>query len=81
MAALTSQLLSDETIQRPLTRHSCPEALAAHEAVLKTHLVNTIQAISLTDFLTERAASRPTDGIHLEGHTDQAHDPQGMSWT
>jgi hypothetical protein len=81
MTTLASQLLSDETIHRPLTRHSSPEALAAHEAVLKTHLVNTIQAISLTDFLMERAASRPIDGIHLEGRTGQAHDAQGMSWT
>jgi hypothetical protein len=74
MTTMASQLLSDETIRRPLTRHSSPEALAAHEAVLKARLVDTIQAISLAGFLTARAASPSIDGIHLEGHTGQADD-------
>ena len=74
MTTLESQLLSDEIFRRPLTRHSSPETLAAHEAALKARLVDTIQAMSLASFLTKRAASRPIDGIHLEGHTDQAHD-------
>jgi JmjC domain len=73
MTALASQLLSDEVFRRPLTRNDSPEKLAAHEAALKAHLVEAIQAMSLANFLTERAASRPIDGIHLEGHTDQAH--------
>ena len=76
MTTLASQLLSDEIFRRPLTRHSSPETLAAHEAALKAHLVDTIQAISLANFLKERAASRPIDGIHLEGRIDQAHDAQ-----
>ena len=74
MANLVSQLLSDEIFRRPLTRHSNQETLAAHEAALKARLVDAIQAISSTKFLTERAASRPIDGIHLEGRTDQACD-------
>jgi ribosomal protein L16 Arg81 hydroxylase len=74
MATLASQLLSDEIFRRPLTRYSSPETLATHEAALKTHLVDTIQGISLARFLTERATSHPIDGIHLEGQTDQAHD-------
>ena len=76
MTALVSQLSSDETFRRPLTRHSSPEALAEHETTLKARLVDTIQAISLDRFLTERAASRLVEGIQLEGRTDQAHDVQ-----
>jgi ribosomal protein L16 Arg81 hydroxylase len=78
---LTSQLLSDEIFRRPLTRHSSPEAVAAHESALKTHLIDAIQALSLAHFLTERAASRFVDGVHLEGRTDQAHKCAGMSRT
>jgi ribosomal protein L16 Arg81 hydroxylase len=74
MATLASRLLSDEIFRRPLTRHSNPETLATHEAALKAHLVDSIQAISLPRFLTERAISRSIEGIHLEGQTDQAHD-------
>ena len=74
MATLASQLLSDEIFRRPLTRHSNQETLAAHEAALKARLVDAIQAISSTKFLTERAASRPIDDIHLEGRPDQACD-------
>ena len=74
MKALGSQLSSDETFKRPLTRHSSPEALAEHETALKARLVDTIQAISLDRFLTERGASRPVEGIQLEGRTDQADD-------
>ena len=50
MKALVSQLSSDETFKRPLTRHSSPEALAEHETALKARLVDTIQAISLGSF-------------------------------
>jgi len=74
MATLASKLLSDETFRRPLTRFSNQEALAAHEAALKTRLIDAIQAISLAGVLVEPAASRPIDGIHLEGHPDRAHD-------
>jgi len=73
MTTRASQLLSDEIFRRPLTRNDSPEKLAAHEAALKVHLVEAIQAMSLANFLTERAASRPIDDIHLEGHTDQAN--------
>jgi JmjC domain len=74
MATLASELLSDEIFRRPLTRHDNQETLAAHEAALKARLVAAIQAISLTDFLTERAASRPIDDIHLEGRPGQPCD-------
>jgi ribosomal protein L16 Arg81 hydroxylase len=70
MTPLASQLLSDEIFRRPLTRHSSPETLAAHESALKAHLIDAIQAISLGRFLTERASSRLVDGVHLEGYTD-----------
>ena len=76
MKSLVSKLSSDETFRRPLTRHSSPETLAEHEAALKARLVDTIQAISLDRFLTERAASRRVEGIRLEGRIDEAHDVQ-----
>ena len=47
ITALVSQLSSDETFRRPLTRHSSPEAMAEHEMALKKRLVDAIQAISL----------------------------------
>ena len=74
MATLASRLLLDEIFRRPLTRHSNPETLATHEAALKAHLVDSIQALSLPRFLTERAISPSIEGIHLEGQTEQAHD-------
>ena len=76
MTELVSQLSSDETFSRPLTRHSNPEVLAEHEAALKVCLVEAIQAISLERFLTERAASRPLEGIQLERRADETHDLQ-----
>jgi ribosomal protein L16 Arg81 hydroxylase len=72
LTALMSQLSSDETFRRPLTRHSSPEALAEHEAALKIHLVETIRAMSLARFLTERAASPRVEAIRLEGRDDPA---------
>jgi hypothetical protein len=74
MTTLASQLLSDERFRRPLTRHSSPEALAAHEGALKAYLIDAIKAMSLASFLTERATSSRVDGVHLEGCTDQAHE-------
>jgi ribosomal protein L16 Arg81 hydroxylase len=76
MTPLASQLLSDEIFRRPLTRHSSPEAVAAHESALKAHLIDAIQAISLARFLTERAASRFIEGVHLEGCTDRPTNAQ-----
>jgi ribosomal protein L16 Arg81 hydroxylase len=76
ISALVSQLSSDETFSRPLTRHSRPEALAEHETALKARLVDAIQAISLNRFLMEHAARRPAEGVQLEGGADQAHDVQ-----
>ena len=74
MTELVSQLSSDETFSRPLTRHSRPEALAEHETALKACLVEAIQGISLDRFLTKRAASGPLESIQLEPRTNQAHD-------
>jgi hypothetical protein len=74
ITTLASQLLPDEVFRRPLTRFSNQETLVAHEAVLKTRLIDAIQAISLAGVLVDPAASRPIDGIHLEGHPDKAHD-------
>jgi ribosomal protein L16 Arg81 hydroxylase len=76
MKTLVSQLSSDETFRRPLTRDSSPEVLAEHETALKARLVDTIQTISLDRFLRERAALRPIEGIQLEGRNIQAHDVQ-----
>jgi Cupin superfamily protein len=76
MKALVSQLSSDATFRRPLTRHSGPEAMAEHETALRARLVDTIQAISLNRFLRERAALPPIEGIQLEGRSTQAHDVQ-----
>jgi ribosomal protein L16 Arg81 hydroxylase len=71
MSMLVAQLLSDEIFRRPLTRHSDPEILAAHEAALKAHLVDAIKSISLTNLVKERAASSRIDGIRLEGNANQ----------
>ncbi len=76
MKTLVSQLWSDETFRRPLTRDSSPEVLAEHETALKARLVHTIQTISLDRFLRERAALYPVEGIQLEGRMDQAHNVQ-----
>jgi ribosomal protein L16 Arg81 hydroxylase len=76
MDELVSRVSADETFSRPLTRHTRPESLAEHEAALKVCLVEAIRAISLDRFLTQRAASRPFEGIQLERRTDQAHDVQ-----
>jgi ribosomal protein L16 Arg81 hydroxylase len=76
MSELVSQLSSDETFSRPLTRHRSPEVLAEHETALKACLVKAIQAISLRRFLTERGTSPPLEGIQLERRTDQAQDVQ-----
>src|SRR5262249_22092234 len=76
MTRLSSQLLSDEIFRRPLTRHSNPEAMLAHESALKTHLIEAIQSISLARFLTERDISLFVEGVHLEGCTDQRTNAQ-----
>jgi ribosomal protein L16 Arg81 hydroxylase len=76
MKALASQLSSDATFTRPLTRHSSPKALAEHETALKARLVDKIQTISLDRFLTERAVSCRIKGIQLEERADQFEDAQ-----
>ena len=73
MEALVSELSSDETFRRPLTRHSSSETLAEHETALKARLIDAIQAISLDHFLRERAALHSVEGIQLEGRTIQAN--------
>jgi hypothetical protein len=77
MTALASQLSSHEAFRRPLTRHSSPEAMAEHEASLKAHLIDLIQAISLTGFLAERAGSVSAECIRLDGRTDRGCNGQG----
>ena len=81
MKALVSQLSSDETFRRPLTRHNSLDALASHEAALKARLVDTIRALSLNRFLRERAALHPVEGIQLEGQTNQVHHVQAANQT
>jgi ribosomal protein L16 Arg81 hydroxylase len=74
MKALVSQLSSDETFGRPLTRAGSAEALAAHESALKSRLVDAIRNISLDRFLRERAALHPVEGIQLEGESIRRHE-------
>jgi JmjC domain len=74
MKTLVSQLSSDETFRRPLTRDSSPEVLAEHETALKARLVDTMKTISLDRFLSERAALYPVERIQLEGRMNQAQD-------
>jgi ribosomal protein L16 Arg81 hydroxylase len=74
MKALVSELSSDETFRRPLTRHSSSETVAEQETALKARLVDAIQALSLDRFLRERAALHSIEGIRLEGRANQAHD-------
>jgi ribosomal protein L16 Arg81 hydroxylase len=76
LQTLMSKLSSDETFRRPLTRHSSEERLAEHENALRARIIDAIQALSLDDFLRERAALRPIEGIRLEGRTNQAHNVQ-----
>jgi len=71
MTALMSQLSSDETFNRPLTRHNSLESLAEHETALKVRLVETIRTISLDRLLTERAASGLLESIQLDRQEDQ----------
>lgn len=81
MKALVSQLSSDETFRRPLTRASSLEVLAEHESALKARLVDTIRTISLDRLMRERAALHPIEGIELEGRSNQAPRDVGVSQT
>jgi ribosomal protein L16 Arg81 hydroxylase len=76
LAVLGSQLSSNRSFRRALARHGSQEALAEHEALLKAHLIETIQAMSLARFLTEHAASRQIEAIQLEGRTDRVRQGQ-----
>jgi ribosomal protein L16 Arg81 hydroxylase len=67
MKALVSELSSDETFRRPLTRHSSSEALAEHETALRARLIDAIHALSLDRFLREHTALHSVEGIRLEG--------------
>jgi ribosomal protein L16 Arg81 hydroxylase len=68
VASLASRLAADETFKQPLTRYADASALAAHEAALKTRLIDQVQVWSLASFLAERAAARSKPGgIHIEG--------------
>ena len=62
MTELVSQLSSDETFSRPLTRHSRPEALAEHETALKARLVEAIQGHILGSFPDEACGLRSARG-------------------
>jgi ribosomal protein L16 Arg81 hydroxylase len=69
---LTSQLAADETFNGPLTRYADAGALAAHEAALKARLIERVQAWSLADFLSERAAVRSREVlIRIQGHSQR----------
>jgi ribosomal protein L16 Arg81 hydroxylase len=76
LTALVTQLSSDETFRRPLTRYGSPEGLAKHEAALKAYLVEAIEAMSLPRFLKEHAVSSGPRAMRLEGNTDRAYDVQ-----
>jgi ribosomal protein L16 Arg81 hydroxylase len=67
LSSLASQLAADETFKQPLTRYPDASALAAHEAALKTRLIDQVQLWSLAGFLTERAAPSKAGRIHIEG--------------
>jgi ribosomal protein L16 Arg81 hydroxylase len=70
---LTSQLATDETFNRPLTRYADASALASHEAALKARLIEQVQAWSFAGFLAERAATRSKEVvIHLQGAQNAA---------
>lgn len=58
LTTLASAWLDDPVYRRPLTRHANAADLAAHEAVLKTMLIDRINQLSLADFLAARAARR-----------------------
>ena len=74
VTSLASQLAADETFKQPLTRYADASALAAHEAALKTRLIDQVKAWSLADFLAERAAARSkSGGIHIEGTGTDDH--------
>jgi Cupin superfamily protein len=68
VTSLASQLAADEIFKRPLTRYVDASALAAHEAALKTRLIDQVQAWSLAGFLAERAAAcSKAHCFHIEG--------------
>lgn len=67
VSSLASQLAADETFKQPLTRYADASALSAHEAALKTRLIDQVQLWSLAGFLAERAARSKAGRIHIEG--------------
>jgi hypothetical protein len=70
---LTSQLMTDETFNRPLTRYADASALTSHETALKARLIEQVQAWSLESFLAERAAPRSKEVvIHIQGTQNAA---------
>jgi ribosomal protein L16 Arg81 hydroxylase len=74
---LTSQLMADETFNRPLTRYADSSALASHEAALKARLIEQVQTWSLGGFLAERAAARSKEVvIRIQGARNAAEGPQ-----
>jgi ribosomal protein L16 Arg81 hydroxylase len=65
---LISQLMTDDTFNRPLTRYADARALAAHETALKARLIEQVEAWSLANFLAERTIARSKEvGIHIQG--------------
>jgi ribosomal protein L16 Arg81 hydroxylase len=65
---LISQLMTDDTFNRPLTRYADVSALAAHETALKARLIKQAEAWSLASFLAERTVARSKEvGIHIQG--------------
>jgi cupin superfamily protein len=70
---LTSQLMTDETFNKPLTRYADASALTSHETALKARLIEQVQAWSLEGFLAERAAPRSKEVvIHIQGTQNAA---------
>ena len=65
--ALTSKLLSDELFRVRLTRLAGAEELATLEIALKQRLIETIERLSLTEFL----ASRGTHGSEAADAADE----------
>jgi bifunctional lysine-specific demethylase and histidyl-hydroxylase NO66 len=70
---LISQLMTDDTFNRPLTRYADTRALAAHETALKARLIEQVEAWSLASYLAERTVARSKEVvIQIQGTQNAA---------
>lgn len=70
LTGLATTWLSEAVFRQPLTRDGDPGEVAAHEAMLKAHLIEKIEALSLTDFLADHWKGTPAPKTIALGGAD-----------